>query len=35
MDEVVFVSPVCKSSHPKVGAIENLDLDLLGFLFLD
>ncbi len=35
MDEVVFVSPVRKSGHPKVGAIRHLDLDLLGFPFLD
>ncbi len=35
MEEVGFISPVCKGSHPKVGAIGHLDLDLLGFSFLD
>ncbi len=35
MDKVVFVSPVHKSGHHKVGAIGHLDLDLLGFPFLD
>ncbi len=35
MDKVVLISPVREGGHPKVGAIGHLDLDLLGFLFLD
>jgi hypothetical protein len=35
VDEVVLISPVCEGGHPEVVAIGHLDLDLLGFLFLD